>query len=69
MEQSYGLKYFLSVLALVLVLEGMPYFISPGGVRKWLQVIGIMSDSAIRGIGLVFMLIGITILYIALRVV
>lgn len=69
MEQNYGIKYFLSVLALVFVFEGMPYFISPGGVRKWLQVVGLMSNSAIRGIGLIFMLVGITILFVALRVV
>ena len=67
MEQTYGLKYFLSVLALVFVFEGVPYFISPRGVRSWIQVIGTLSDMSIRFIGFLFMLLGLSILYIALR--
>ena len=69
MEDSYGLKYFLSVLGLVFVFEGMPYFLSPGGVRKWLQVVALMKDSSIRGIGFLFMIAGVFILFVALRVV
>lgn len=65
---TYGLKYFLSVVALVFVIEGLPYFISPSGVKKWLSMLQEMPDRSIRAIGFFFMLLGITILYIALRV-
>lgn len=67
MEVS-GLKYFLSLIALVLILEGMPYFLAPSGFKKWLDLVKGLPDSYVRGIGLIFMLTGITILYIALRI-
>jgi len=67
--ETYGLKYFLSVLALVFVIEGLPYFLSPGGIKKWLEIIREMSDSAVRGIGFFFILTGLSLLYIALRVI
>ena len=68
MMETFGLKYFLSVLALVFVIEGMPYFIAPSAVKKWLELIKALPDSVIRGTGLFFMLLGITILFIAQRV-
>ncbi|MDH3972906.1 MAG: DUF2065 domain-containing protein [Deltaproteobacteria bacterium] len=67
--ETYGLKFFLSVLALVFVIEGMPYFLAPSGIKKWLEIIREMPDSAIRGIGFLFMLTGLGVLYIALRVI
>ena len=67
--ETFGLKYFLSVIALVFILEGLPYFIAPSGFKKWLDLIKELPDSYIRVIGLTFMITGISILYIALRVV
>ena len=66
--ETFGLKYFLSVLALVFIIEGMPYFIGPSAFKKWVEFIKEMPDSYIRGIGVFFMLTGLTMLYIALRV-
>lgn len=65
---TYGLKYFLSVLALVFVVEGIPYFISPAGIKKWLAKLGEMSNPMLRGMGFLFILLGLAILYLALRV-
>ena len=67
--ETYGLKYFLSVLALVFVIEGMPYFLSPSGIKRWLEIIREMPDRAIRGIGFFFILTGLSLLYVALRVI
>lgn len=67
--ETFGLKYFLSVLALVFVIEGMPYFLAPGGIKKWLEMVREMPDSALRGIGFFFILTGLGILYLALRVI
>ncbi len=66
---TYGLKYFLSVLALVFIIEGMPYFLSPSGVKKWLAMVQEMPEGMIRAVGFFFMLLGAAILYIALRVI
>jgi len=65
--ETFGLKYFLSVLALVFFIEGIPYFIAPSGIKKWLEMVRQMPNSAIRGIGFFFMITGICLLYIALR--
>lgn len=67
--ETFGLKYFLSVIAMVFIIEGLPYFLSPGGVKKWLALIKKMPDGFIRGIGFMFMLTGSIILFIALRVI
>ncbi|MBE9502915.1 MAG: DUF2065 domain-containing protein [Proteobacteria bacterium] len=65
---TYGLKYFLSVLALVFIIEGIPYFLSPVGIKKWLAMVKEMSNSMLRGMGFFFILLGLAILYLALRV-
>ena len=66
--ETFGLKYFLSVIALVFVIEGMPYFIAPSGVKKWLALIKELPEPAIRATGFFFMTTGLLILYVALRV-
>jgi len=65
---EYGLKYFLTVLALVFVIEGIPYFLSPTGVKKWLAMLQEMSEQSIRSFGLFSMAAGMVLLYIAQRV-
>ena len=66
--ETFGLKYFLSVIALVFIIEGMPYFIAPSGVKKWLELIKELPQPTIRAMGFFFMTTGLVILYIALRV-
>lgn len=65
---TFGFKYFLSVLALVFIIEGTPYFLSPAAVKKWFLLVQQMNDAAIRMIGISFMFIGLFLLYIALRI-
>jgi uncharacterized protein YjeT (DUF2065 family) len=69
MMETFGLKYFLSVLGLVLVIEGIPYFLSPGGIKKWIAILLVMPERNIRIIGFVFMFAGLFVLYLGLRVV
>lgn len=67
--ETFGLKYFLSVIAMVFIIEGIPYFLSPSGIKKWVAVLQTLPESYIRVIGLVFMMTGLTILFLALRVI
>ncbi len=67
--ETFGLKYFLSVIAMVFIVEGIPYFLSPGGIKKWVAVLQDLPESYIRLIGLVFMITGVAILFAALRVI
>lgn len=67
--ETFGLKYFLSVLALVLIVEGLPHFISPSGIKKWLIMIQQMPDSQLRITGFLSICTGMAILYYALRII
>jgi len=51
-------------LALVLVIEGMLPFASPGRFRTMLQLVSTMDDKAVRKIGLFSMLGGLLLLYL-----
>ncbi len=50
--------------ALVLVIEGMIPFISPGRWRRLVQQVADTDDRTVRFIGLASMLAGLTLLYI-----
>ena len=51
-------------LALLLVVEGMLPFLSPGGFLKVIKTISLMSEKQLRTSGLVSMLVGIVIMYL-----
>ena len=52
-------------IALVLVIEGILPFLSPGGWRQAMLQAGRLSDRALRTVGFASMLIGVLILYLA----
>ena len=58
-------KYFLSVIGLVLIIEGSPYFLFPEKLKKFLAQILNISDGYLRAFGLVVMLAGLVVLYLS----
>ena len=58
-------KYFLSVIGLVLIIEGTPYFLFPEKLKKLLAQIINISDGYLRVFGLVVMLAGLVVLYLS----
>ena len=50
-------------LALVLVLEGLIPFVSPGGYKNMVQQMAAMPTQSLRSIGLVLMIVGLLLLY------
>lgn len=54
----------LSAFALMLVLEGILPFLSPGTTRRTLEMAGRMDDNRLRIAGLVSMLAGVVLLYL-----
>jgi len=58
-------KYFLSVIGLVLIIEGSPYFLFPEKVKKFLEQILNISDSYLRVWGMVVMLAGLVLIYLS----
>jgi len=55
---------FLVALALVMVIEGILPFLSPGGMRKVLKASLELNDRSLRVGGLISMLIGVFMLYL-----
>jgi uncharacterized protein YjeT (DUF2065 family) len=56
---------FVRAIALVMVIEGMLPFLTPEGWRQAMLQAGQLSNKALRSVGLVSMLIGVIILYLA----
>jgi len=54
----------LVALALVMVIEGVLPFLSPGGMRRMLQVVSEMDDHSLRVGGLISMVLGVITLYL-----
>jgi uncharacterized protein YjeT (DUF2065 family) len=54
----------LAALALVLVIEGIVPFVSPGSLRNMLATVAQMDDRILRITGLVSMVCGVVLLYL-----
>jgi len=57
------MKFFLSVIGMVMIIEGLPYFAVPAKMKTWLQQIQVVSDGTLRRMGLVLMVIGLALTY------
>jgi len=60
-----SLNFLAIVFGVVLIMEGMPWFLSPRGTKRMLSDIFRMTDNSLRVLGLLFMLAGLLIVYIA----
>jgi uncharacterized protein YjeT (DUF2065 family) len=56
------MDYFISVLGLALVLEGIPYFIFPGHLKKMLAKFALMPAEKLRFIGVISIACGLIVL-------
>lgn len=59
------MRFFLFVLGMVLIVEGLPYFAIPRKVKAFARMLPEFEDSTLRGMGLTIILIGLGILYLA----
>ena len=57
----------MSAFGLAVFLEGLPYFISPSAVRRFLGQVSRMSDGALRTMGLALMVVGLLVAYLSLH--
>ncbi|MBC8198723.1 MAG: DUF2065 domain-containing protein [Desulfobacterales bacterium] len=57
------MEFFLCVLGMVMIIEGLPYFAFPEKMKSWVQKILEMPDSALRKFGLVLMVTGLWMIY------
>ena len=61
------MEFFLCVLGMVLVVEGLPYFGFPEKMREMMRFLEEQDDTALRVMGGVLTLIGLVILFLARR--
>ena len=61
------MKFFLCVIGMVMVVEGLPYFAFPLKMKLVIQKVLEMSDKALQKYGFVLMLIGLFLVYLGRR--
>ena len=57
------MKYFLSVIAMVLIVEGFPYFAFPDKMKNVLKIMSETESNTLKKIGAFLILIGLILLY------
>jgi uncharacterized protein YjeT (DUF2065 family) len=57
----------LAALGCALVLEGLPYFVTPAGARRAMRALAEQRDAVLRAVGLVLMASGLLLVWLAVR--
>ena len=58
------MKFFLCVVGMVMIIEGLPYFAFPEKMKSWFHKIIEAPDSTLRKLGFICMLIGLVLVYV-----
>jgi uncharacterized protein YjeT (DUF2065 family) len=58
------MDFFLCVIGMVMIVEGLPYFAFPNKMKTWVKKIIVSPDSALRRLGLVLMVLGFSLVYL-----
>jgi uncharacterized protein YjeT (DUF2065 family) len=58
------MRYFLCVIGMVMIVEGLPYFAFPEKMRSWLLKILETPDHTLRRVGMVMMAVGLVLVYL-----
>jgi uncharacterized protein YjeT (DUF2065 family) len=58
------MDFLLVVIGVVMIVEGIPWFLAPGGYKRLLLQLLPMADNMLRVIGLTFMLCGLLLVYL-----
>ena len=61
------MDYFLCVIGMVMIIEGLPYFAAPERMKVWMTKIMEMAPGALRRFGLVMMIAGLLLVYVGRR--
>ena len=59
------LRYFISVLGLVLIIEGLPYFAFPDNFKKMISRLPEVPDNVLRFFGFIAMGTGLVFIYVS----
>lgn len=61
------MDFFLCVIGMVLIIEGLPYFAFPEKMKSWIYKILEMPDDSLRRFGLTLMIAGLLFVYLGKR--
>lgn len=61
------MKFFFSVIGMVMIVEGLPYFAFPDKMKQMVQMIITLEDSNLRKFGFVLMLAGLFLIYVTME--
>jgi len=57
-------EYFLCVFGMVMIVEGLPYFVVPSKIKVWVQKLAGLPDSSLRLMGFLLMVAGLGLVYL-----
>jgi len=58
------MAYFLSVIGMVMIIEGVPYFAFPDKMKVWIVKVLELPDGTLRKFGFVLMVLGLFLVYL-----
>ncbi len=58
------MEFFLCVMGMVMIVEGLPYFAFPARMKEMVQVVVTLPDGALRRFGCMLMVLGLGIVYL-----
>ncbi|MGD8882116.1 MAG: DUF2065 domain-containing protein [Desulfobacterales bacterium] len=58
------MEFFLSVIGMVMIVEGLPYFAFPSKMKIWVKKIINSPERSLRRFGLVLMVLGLSLIYL-----
>jgi uncharacterized protein YjeT (DUF2065 family) len=61
------MDFFLCVLGMVMIVEGLPYFAVPEKMKRWISQVLEMPDRTLRHLGLALMIVGLWLIYLGKR--
>ncbi len=56
--------YFLCVMGMVMIVEGIPYFAFPDKMKRVIAMLLEMPDASLRRVGMVLMFVGLGLVYV-----
>ncbi len=62
------MKFFLCVIGMVMIIEGMPYFAFPQKMKEMIRVVINLDDTNLRKFGFFLMAAGLCVVYFSMKV-
>ncbi len=61
------MEFFLCVIGMVMIIEGLPYFVFPEKMKAWILKVLELPEGTLRKFGLVLMVLGLGLVYMGKR--